>query len=192
MPMPSRFFRIAGVLMLLAAAALLFLLFEPPADEAAPPPRAEPPSAAPVATVSPFGAGATVPGPEAMPAQPPVAPSASQPSLSYAELKQLIDEQAQKPDPDGELGRMAAALIFSDALLRLRQLYAEGGDPAEMQALARLIDERLPQQLGQIDATEADRVKALLLELLEPDPQRRQAAWLGWRAARAGASRPQR
>lgn len=158
--------------------------------------------------VSPFDTGSPVIGHQAPPAEAsPVAlpallgvpPSTSLPSLSYNELQALKESLAEGPDPDGEFASIAAFMIFGDAVQRLRQLNGEGGDPAEMQALARLINDSLPQRLGrhEISASDAQRVKALVLDVLEPDPLRRQTALARWQeqsapttAAAASASAP--
>ena len=113
----------------------------------------------------------------------------------------MQERLAEGPDPDGEFARIAAFMIFGDAVQRLRQLHDEGGDRVEMQALARLIDDSLSQRLSrqEVGASDALHLKALVLGVLEPDPVRRQSALATWQeqqannaAASAPASVPRR
>jgi hypothetical protein len=164
---------------LLAAATgvALLLMAEPEPRGAVPEPAA--PAAVNEAPerASPFGSTAPVLGPDAPPAAmaqapPTTAATATLPSLSYEELRQLQEQFAQSPDPDGQFGRVAAAMIFADAVQRLQQLNRDGGDAAEMRALARLIAAGLPRQVqdGQLTAAQAAALRAWLATAQQPEP----------------------
>lgn len=169
--------------LLVAGIGILLLVMAPERSEApvAPVPAQRP---VPAEIASPFGSTGAVLGPDAvvLPTQPLAPPSSSLPGLSYTELMDVKQTLAQGPDPGGDFKRSADSMIFKDALQRLRQLSQEDGDKAEMQALARMIEEAIQQQqsLGDIGASEARLAKALVLTVLEPDPARRRSTYARW------------
>lgn len=115
-------------------------------------------------------------------------PAARQaPLLSLAELLQLKANLGTTPDPGGEFTHSGELMLFADAVQRFRQLQTAPGDAAELQGVARLLDEMLDPlvQRRDLPLPAAHALKAELLTVLQPDLNARQNLLLHWDAEQA-------
>jgi hypothetical protein len=142
--------------------------------------------------------------PEAQPAAPPpaAAPTAAMPSgpvpvavpalLDAAQWAQLQAALADDPQRDAELARILGLLDYQRAVQRFAAMRTAGAEAATVLALAGRLDAELTQRLarGELGGPEAVRLKAALLEVLEPDPALRAPALADWRQARLRENPP--
>jgi hypothetical protein len=119
------------------------------------------------------------------PALPPdqLQPAASATGLTAEELQALRQELASHPKGEAEFQRVVGFLSFSRQWEAFQALNHQGTDPPTLQALARSIDQALPErwQHGELTGPQALQIKARLLEVLLPDADSRQQALLQWR-----------
>ena len=117
-------------------------------------------------------------------------PAARQaPGLSLAELLELKASLGTTPDPGGEFTNTGELMLFADALQRLRQLQSDRSDAAELQGVARLLDELLNAlvQRRDLPLAQARALKAELLLVLQPDLNARQKLLVQWDLEQARA-----
>jgi hypothetical protein len=122
--------------------------------------------------------------PSAVPSGPvPVAVPALLDADQWAQLQAGL---ADDPQRDAELARILGLLDYQRAVQRFGALRTAGADAATMLALARRLDAELGQRLArrELSGPEAMRLKAALLEVLEPDPAQRAPALADWGRAR--------
>ena len=180
------------------AALLIWNLREGSAS--APPPAPAPAAPAVARAPSPFGDGPAVIGPDAEPAPTVVAhaaeaasapvPSGAPPAgLSAEQWRQLQESLRGNPNREAELARIAEYLGFQQTLQQYRTRRSQGAAPAELQALARQIDQGIDIHLarGELSAGEANLLKSTVLIDIEPDPGQRAAMLNEWRDQQAQA-----
>ncbi len=113
----------------------------------------------------------------------------SSPLLDPDQWARLTTGLADLPDRDQQTAHIVEFLGFQRSV-RMLQAQRQAGpvDPV----LARRLDADLPARVtrGELSGPEAVRLKAALLEALEPDPSRRAAALADWRAELARAHPP--
>ncbi|MFO1339286.1 MAG: hypothetical protein U1F53_13855 [Burkholderiaceae bacterium] len=136
----------------------------------------------PAATPAAAALAATAP-PASAPAAPPP------PLLDAGQWDRLTASLADQPDRDQHTARIVEFLGFQRGVRTLQAQRQAGQMDA---ALARRLDAGLPARVarGELSGPEAVRLKAALLEALEPDPARRAAALADWRAELARANPP--
>ncbi|MFZ5548238.1 MAG: hypothetical protein ACOZJX_06045 [Pseudomonadota bacterium] len=105
------------------------------------------------------------------------------PVIEPGQWAQLQAALAGDPKRDAEIARILDLLDYQRAVRRFATLRQAGADPTAQLALARRIDAGLPLRLarGEMSGPEAMRLKAALLEVLEPDAVQRAAALTAWR-----------
>jgi hypothetical protein len=183
------------------AAVLIWNLRE---GSATPPPPTAAPAPAVARAPSPFGEGPAVLGPDAEPAPAaaaqPAEPAASAivpagpppAGVSAEQWRQLQESLRGNPNREAELARIVEYLGFQQALQQYRDRRSQGAAPAEMQALARQLDQGIDVHLsrGELSAGEASLIKSTVLLDLEPDPGQRALMLNEWRdqVAQAPAS----
>lgn len=125
----------------------------------------------------------------ALAASPSSAPGAPPPLLDADQWARLTAGLADQPDRDQQTARIVEFLGFQRSVRSLQAQRQAG--PVDL-GLARRIDAALPTRVaqGELSGPEAVRLKAVLLEALEPDPGRRAAALADWRAGLARAHPP--
>lgn len=125
----------------------------------------------------------------AMATAPSAAAAAQPPLLDADQWSRLVAGLADQPDRDQQTARVVEFLGFQRSVRTLQaQRQAGQVDPA----LAQRLDADLPARVarGELSGPEAVRLKAALLETLEPDASRRAAALADWRAGLAQAHPP--
>ncbi|WP_374567092.1 hypothetical protein [Ideonella sp.] len=131
---------------------------------------------------------------------PPVAPDAAHapaPLLDAQQWARLQQSLAGHPQADAEAARIIELLAYQRSVQQFRaerQAHAgTGAATPALTALARRIDEGLDARIarGEVSGPEAQRLKAALLEVLEPDAAQRTAALAAWRDAQRAAHPPQ-
>lgn len=121
---------------------------------------------------------AATPAPAATPA---VAPA--EPLIASDQWAQLQAALVDDPNRDAETARILDLLDYQRAVQRFATLRQADATAPALQALARRIDAGLPGRLarGEMSGPEAMRLKATLLEVLQPDPSQRAQALAAWR-----------
>ncbi|HEV8691158.1 MAG TPA: hypothetical protein VGQ91_12730 [Ideonella sp.] len=120
----------------------------------------------------------------------PMAPAAAkEPVLDAAQWNQLQAALADHPQRDAETARVVELLAYQRSVRSLRAQRQSGTAAPALIELARRLDAELPLHLarGEMTGPEAMRLKATLLESLEPDPARRAEALAAWRDAQLQA-----
>ncbi len=104
--------------------------------------------------------------------------------LSVEQWQSLRERLADHPQRDAEIARIVAFFQYRQAVDQLRVLRTRPDDRAAFLAAAHAVDDGLAQRLanGEVNAGEAYQLKAVALEALEPDPQRRLAELRRWHA----------
>ena len=125
----------------------------------------------------------------------PEAPRAEVPLLDAQQWAQLQQSLASHPQADAEAARIIELLAYQRSVQQFRaeRLAGAGASDPTLVALARRIDEGLDARIanGEVSGPEAQRLKAALLEVLEPDASRRAEALAAWRQAQLTAHPPQ-
>lgn len=105
--------------------------------------------------------------------------------ISPAQWDALRREMSQRPDGAAELQRLAGYLGFAHAAQQFRAQRQAGASGPALQALARQIDEALPERLRQreLSAAEASRLKAAVLEVQVADATERARQLQQWQQA---------
>jgi hypothetical protein len=95
--------------------------------------------------------------------------------MSPSQWRDLQDALKDYPGHVAELRRVAAYMAFKDRLARFHAARDQASDGAELQALAQQLDAELPTHLAQGDLSlaEAHALKGAVLQVLEPDTDRR-------------------
>lgn len=121
---------------------------------------------------------AATPAPAATPAV-----AATEPLVDTSEWAQLQAALADSPDRDAETARILDLLDYQRAVQRFATLRQADATAPALLALARRIDAGLPRRLarGEMSGPEAMRLKATLLEVLQPEPSQRAQALAAWR-----------
>jgi hypothetical protein len=116
----------------------------------------------------------------------------SAPLLDAAQWTQLQRSLEDAADRDAETVRIVELLAYRRAVDELRRRRQPGQAGADLQALARRIDRGLPERIArrEISGPEALRLKTAVLEVLEPDAQRRARSLAAWRDEQARAHPP--
>lgn len=124
-------------------------------------------------------------------ATPPAAP-AEPPLIEAGPWAQLQAALADDPKRDAETARILDLLAYQRVVQRFATLRQAGATAPALEPLARRIDVGLPQRLasGEMSGPEAMRLKATLLEVLEPEPSQRAPALAAWRESQLGANPP--
>lgn len=181
----------SSALAALAAVAVLALLAVLALSPEAAAPRPAGPLAAPAANLEP-----TLPqvAPSTPPASPKPAPAAAgtrPPGVSAAQWAALGAEMALRPDGEAELARLDAYFRFADAAQRFHRARPAGAS-AELSALARTVDEALPERLRQreLSAAEARQLKIAILEVQVADAGERASRLQQWQQALPGNALP--
>lgn len=138
------------------------------------------------------------PAPTAVPAPAPPPPAAgtqtaaSEPLLDAPQWARLQASLADQPDRDAQTARIVELLAYQRTVRAFQAARQRGADAATMVPLARQIDAGLAARIarGEVSGPEALRLKAALLEALEPDPARRAQALAAWRAGQLQAHPP--
>lgn len=174
-----------GACALLAAAAVLLSPEAPAPQPASALAAAHMPTPAPVvpaalSTQTPATAG-TAPADAAAPP----------PGVSGAQWAGLRAEMAQRPDGTAELARLSAYFRFTDTAQRFRQA-RQSAASAELPALARELDDALPERLRQreLSAAEATQLKTAILEVQVADASERALRLQQWQQALPGTVLP--
>ena len=125
---------------------------------------------------------ASAPAPAAA-AAPPAPTAATEPVLDAAQWAQLQTSLADHPQRDAETARIVEFLAYQRAVRSFRAQRQGGAAAPAVVELARRLDAELPLHVarGEMSGPEAFRLKAALLESLEPDPGRRTEALAAWR-----------
>ena len=117
------------------------------------------------------------------------------PLLDAQQWAQLQQSLAGHPQADAEAARIIELLAYQRSVQQFRaeRLAGAGASDPTLVALARRIDEGLDARIanGEVSGPEAQRLKAALLEVLEPDASRRAEALAAWRQAQLAAHPPQ-
>lgn len=117
------------------------------------------------------------------------------PLLDAQQWAQLQQSLAGHPQADAEAARIIELLAYQRSVQQFRaeRTAAAGPSSPTLAALARRIDEGLDARIarGEVRGPEAQRLKAALLEVLEPDASRRAEALAAWRQAQIAAHPPQ-
>jgi len=128
----------------------------------------------------------------------PAAPEPTQaeaPLLDAQQWAQLQQSLADHPQADAEAARIIELLAYQRSVQQFRaeRLANAGASSPTLVALARRIDEGLDARIahGEVSGPEAQRLKAALLEMLEPDASRRAEVLTAWRQAQLAAHPPQ-
>ncbi len=122
-------------------------------------------------------------------------PRAIAPLLDAQQWAQLQQSLAGHPQADAEAARIIELLAYQRSVQQFRAERAAGAGASgpALAELARRIDEGLDARIarGEVSGPEAQRLKAALLEVLEPDASRRAEALAAWRQAQITAHPPQ-
>jgi hypothetical protein len=122
-------------------------------------------------------------------------PRAEAPLLDAQQWAQLQQSLADHPQADAEAARIIELLAYQRSVQQFRaeRLASSGASSPTLAALARRIDEGLDARIanGEVSGPEAQRLKAALLEVLEPDASRRAEALTAWRRDQLAAHPPQ-
>lgn len=162
------------------------------------PPPPAPPSAAALAEArlaeasslsvrpaSPFGPAPT--GTQPAPDEPSSAPVPDPPpaGMTPSQWRDLQDALKDHPGHVAELRRVAAYMAFKDTLARFQTAREQASDGPELQALAQQLDAELPTHLaqGNLSPAEAHALKGAVLQVLEPDTDRRFERLAQWAQA---------
>ena len=155
-----------------------------------PAPRPSASTMPPTARPSPTVAAAT-PGAGSAPAS----AADGQPLLDAERWAQLQQALAGHPQPDAEAARILDLLAYQRAVRQFRseRQAHPGRTTPTLLALARQLDAGLDLRLarGEMSSPEAQHIKAGLLEVLQPDADRRASDLAAWREAQL-AARPRR
>jgi hypothetical protein len=95
--------------------------------------------------------------------------------MSPSQWRDLQDALKDHPGHMAELHRVAAYMAFKDRLARFQAAREQASEGPELQALAQQLDADLPTHLAQGDLSpaEAHALKGAVLQVLEPDTDRR-------------------
>lgn len=117
------------------------------------------------------------------------------PLLDAQQWAQLQQSLADHPQADAEAARIIELLAYQRSVQQFRaeRAASAGAFSPTLATLARRIDEGLDARIahGEVSGPEAQRLKAALLEVLEPDAGRRTEALAIWRQAQLAAHPPQ-
>lgn len=107
----------------------------------------------------------------------------AEPLVDAGQWTQLQAALADDPNRDAETARILDLLGYQRAVQRFATLRQAGTADPSLPALARRLDAALPGRLarGEMSGPEAMRLKATLLEVLEPDAAQRAPALAAWR-----------
>ena len=138
--------------------------------------------------LAPSTTAAAAPSPAA--GRPAQAQPAQPPGIGAEQWQQLVEEMSARPDGAAELSRLAEYFGFADAVQAFRRARVQPGSPAELQALAQLIDAGLDTRLQrrEVSGGEARALKTAVLEVLQPDLVTRQALLAQWQSRPAALS----
>ncbi len=185
-----------GIAMAATAGIAAVLIWNLREGSATPPPPAPAAPAQPVARApSPFGDGPAVLGPDAEPAPAAgvraaeaaasaIVPAGPPPAgISAEQWRQLQESLRGNPNREAELARIVDYMGFQHTLQQYRDRRSQGAAPAELQALARQVDQGIDVHLarGELSAGEANLLKSTVLLDLEPDPGQRALMLNEWR-----------
>jgi hypothetical protein len=95
--------------------------------------------------------------------------------MTPSQWQDLQEALKDHPGHVAELRRVAAYMAFKDSLARFQAARESPPDRPELQALAQQLDAELPTHLAQGDLSlaEAHALKGAVLQVLEPDADRR-------------------
>lgn len=95
--------------------------------------------------------------------------------MTPSQWRDLQDALKDHPGHVAELRRVAAYMAFKDRLARFQAAREQAPGGPELQALAQQLDAELPAHLAQGDLSlaEAHALKGAVLQVLEPDTDRR-------------------
>lgn len=132
------------------------------------------------AAPSPAKLATALAGPAATPA--PTTPT-EPPLIAADQWAQLQAALVDDPNRDAETARILDLLDYQRAVQRFATLRQADASAPALPALARRIDAALPGRLarGEMSGPEAMRLKATLLEVLQPDPSQRAQDLAAWR-----------
>jgi hypothetical protein len=202
-PTPAERWRAAwlGLCGLAAAVLLTAWLFGRATPEAVvPAPVALQPSASTAHRVAGAGsAGGTHPGSSVGSALPPVPPSATPTTLptpgvpgalTRDDIDELRRDLAGRPDAEAELQRIVAYRDFAAHWAHFVERRDAQASPAELRPMAEALDRQLDQRWRrhEVTAAEAALIKSALLDVLQPDADRRLAELQTWRTQGPGTA----
>lgn len=132
-------------------------------------------SALSVRPASPFGPAPTGTQPEPDEPQPTQVPDPPPAGMSPSQWSDLQEALKDHPGHVAELRRVAAYMAFKDRLARFHAAREQASGGPELQALAQQLDAELQTHLAQGDLSpaEAHALKGAVLQVLEPDTDRR-------------------
>lgn len=114
------------------------------------------------------------------------------PLMNSTQWSHLQASLANEPDRDAQTARIVELLAFQRTVEAFRGRHATSADDPALPVLAQRIDRGLPERIArrEIGGPEALRLKAAVLEVLEPDFTRRTQVLAEWRDAQLRAHPP--